>query len=89
MDHRWKAFVNLSVRAFAVIRNNMDLVTDFIEMVWKPMPSAPDVRGYLHKSLYVGLNIVDACKKLKKKFEQAPFKTKTRFKNAMHHLATK
>jgi hypothetical protein len=89
-DH-WDFFVDQCVESFVVLRKHHQILIKYTILMLSPLRDRytdRDVHEYLRSALYLELPLEAACARVKEMVRLAPRQFKTRFKNAMHGLAT-
>lgn len=87
MGGRWDKFVELCIEAFKVLRANSETLCEHVVLLFSCFEES-DALEFLKGTLMLSEKVSSACKLLRKQIEQAPSSTQTRFKNALHRLAT-
>lgn len=87
-DEDWTVFVDLCVQCWVILRKQARLLIGFVSLLMHPFCPAHTVREFIGERLRLNLDEQVGMDKIRKKVAEAPQNYKTRFKNAMHAIAT-
>ena len=85
----WEGMVEVSVKAYLILRDNYQLIIDFARLVFSHSQLKLNPEKFLMKRLYVEKSTDYAAEKIRKKFKDAPRAFATLLKNTVHDIATK
>lgn len=84
----WTEFVELSTRAFMVLRKQAHTVIGVARMLMSPFRPAHEVEEFVRARLFLNRDKSAAMARIRAMLERAPTEYKTTVKNAVHGLAT-
>lgn len=82
--YSWHVLVDLCERAFLVLREHAEVVSEYASLLLSPVFPDIDVVAFCRKKLMVDVPAADATAKLRKLLRDAPSHYKTRLKNFVH-----
>lgn len=88
MGRYWDDFLNLCLEAYVILRRNVHFLIEFSSMMLGPF-SKINPSLFLQESMMLQTTESQACVNLKRILQAAPGNFKTRFKNAVHAVATR
>lgn len=89
LGDKWKSFVDLCEKAFMVQRWLHSKIIDFSACVLGSFFNEEDVKQHIRSALFMDMDIVPACRRVKSLIEQAPMNMRTHMKNLIHKAAIK
>ena len=87
-EELWQQFIDICVDAFMILREHIDELIAFGEIVWTFLNPSTPIKDFFHKIFAMDLMDKEVEISLRNKLEQAPFDWNTRMKNVMHSWAT-
>ena len=87
-DKYYSQFVNLSCKAFQVLRGYHNGLIQFAKLIFTNLSDNIIIEKYLFKKLKLNMSDTNAKKWLIKQLKNAPFNKQTKLKNKIHKIAT-
>lgn len=87
-EELWEQFIDICVDAFMILRQNIDEIIAFTEIVWTFLEPSVSIKTWMNHIFAIDLMEKEAEIALRNKLEQAPFKWNTTVKNVMHSWTT-